>query len=78
MVESTNQFASIFNFRVAALIGGIYVDKGIEYCRKVCEVTLFPRLEVFFIVQIHEALKLPIISLGLIELSKVVDLLIVM
>ncbi|XP_065068928.1 ribonuclease 3-like [Rhopilema esculentum] len=38
-------FANMFE----AFIGAVFVDKGIEYCKKICEVTLFGKLESFII-----------------------------
>ena len=34
-----------------AFIGALYVDKGIDYCRRFCEVCFFPRLEHFIMNQ---------------------------
>ncbi|XP_037086681.1 ribonuclease 3-like [Pollicipes pollicipes] len=34
-----------------AFIGALYVDKGLEFCRKFCEVCFFPRLQLFILNQ---------------------------
>ncbi|XP_015787469.1 ribonuclease 3 [Tetranychus urticae] len=34
-----------------AFLGALYVDKGLEYCRRFCEVCFFPRLEDFIMNQ---------------------------
>uniref|UniRef100_T1GFQ2 RNase III domain-containing protein n=1 Tax=Megaselia scalaris TaxID=36166 RepID=T1GFQ2_MEGSC len=34
-----------------AFLGALYVDKGLEYCEKFCQVCLFPRLQIFIMNQ---------------------------
>ena len=34
-----------------AFLGALYVDKGLDYCKKFCETCFFPRLETFILNQ---------------------------